>query len=175
MSRPAAAICSALCVLGAALLVGGKGGLVGGTVALALLAAGAVIGIPALITSAAGAVAMTFVASLVLQRSPLDLTAPLIGVLLLAGLELGHLSLEGSRYTLPDGRFALAVRASLTAVIAVLGFGLGWLLLLGAFSLPAGASVSVVFGVAAVLAIFGLLIFLGRESSGGTRMSDPGL
>ena len=173
MSRVPAAIGSALCLLGAALLVGGKGGLVGGVVALLLLAAGAVIGVPALITVAAGAVAFTYMAALVLQQSPLDLTAPLIGVLLLAGLELGHLSLEGARYSLPGGRSALAVRASLTAAIGLVGFGLGWLILLAEFSLPASASaVSVVFGVAAVFAIFSLLIVLGRESAGGTRLSD---
>ncbi|HET7466851.1 MAG TPA: hypothetical protein VFL29_09295 [Candidatus Dormibacteraeota bacterium] len=165
MNRPAMALGSAACVLGAALVVGGKGGLVGGSLAIVVLAAGAIFGIPAFITTAGALLAGTYLIALVLQQAPLDLSAPLVGTLVLLAMELGHLSLEEGRYSLPGGNWALAMRASITAGVCVVGFGVAWLVLIGAFWVPAPAgTISVLAGVAAVLAVIGLLIVLGRTS-----------
>lgn len=165
MNRLVLALGSAACVAGAALVVGGKGGLVGGSIAIVLLAAGAMYGIPAFITTAGAVLAGTYLAALVLQQSALDLSAPLVGTMVLLAMELGHLSLEGARYSLPGGTWTLAVRAGFTAGACVVGFGVGWLVLVGAFwlSAPAG-TISVLAGVAAVLGVFGLLIVLSRAS-----------
>ena len=157
---------SVVFMIAAALFVGGKAGLIGGSLAVVLVAAGTVIGIPGLITAAGAASAGTYLAALVLQQSPLDLEAPLVGTLLVAGLEIGHLSLEGDRYSLPGGKPALATRAALTTGVCLVGLAAAWLILLGAYFMPRpGEAVSVVAGVVAALGVFAVLVMLRSSSA----------
>ena len=151
------------CFVGAAVLVGGKAGLVGGALAVLLMTAAAVSGVSGLVTVAGGTLAGTYIAALVLQQSPPDLEAPLIGTLLVVALEIGHLSLEGDRYALPGGAAALAVRSIVTAGICTTGLVVAWLIVLSSYLLPRpGETISLVVGAVAVLTVLGLLVLQRR-------------
>lgn len=160
------AITSAACMIGAAALVGGKGGWIGGSLATSLVLSAAVFGAPALITAAAAAVAGTYLAALVLTGSPVDLQAPLIGTLLVVAMEIGHLSLDGDRYALPGGTAALAIRAAFTAGVCLVGLTVAWLVLLSAYVAPLpGEAVSLVVGVVGVIGVLAVLVALRRSST----------
>lgn len=164
MRRMLVAMVSAVCMIGAAALVGGKAGLIGGTLATLLIAFGAVFGTPMLITAAAAAIAGTYLAGLVLTGSPVDLQAPLIGTLLVVAMEIGHLSFTGDRYLWPGGTAALAIRAVFTAGVCLLGLAAAWLVLLSAYAVPLpGETASLMFGVAGVIAVLAVLVVLRRS------------
>ena len=151
------------CFTGAAVLVGGKAGLVGGALAVILLAAAALTGFSGLVTAAGGALAGTFIAGLVLQQAPPDLEAPLIGTLLVVALEIGHLSLEGDRYALQGGTAALAIRCIFTAGICMAGLVVAWLIVLSSYLLPRPSeTISLVVGTVAAIAVVGLLVMQRR-------------
>lgn len=166
MRRLLLTLASITCFTGAAVLVGGKAGLIGGVVAILLLTAAAAGGVSGLVTAGGGVLAGTYVAGLVLQQAPPDLEAPLIGTLLVVALEIGHLSLEGDRYAIPGGTAALAVRTIFTAGICVAGLVAAWLIVLGSYLLPRpGEAISLVVGTVAAIAVVGLLVMQRRLSS----------
>lgn len=166
MRRMLMAVVSAACMIGAASLVGGKAGLIGGSLATLLIALGAVSGVSALITAAAAAVAGTYVTALVLTGSPVDLQAPLIGTLLVIAMEIGHISLEGDRYSWAGGAAALSIRAAFTAGICLIGLAVSWLVLLSAYAVPIpGETASLVIGVVGVLGVLAVLVVLRRSST----------
>ena len=163
MRRLLVTLAAITCFIGAAVLVGGKAGLVGGTLAVLLLAAAAVSGVSGLVTAAGGALAGTYIAALVLQQAPPDLEAPLIGTLLVVAMEIGHLSLGGDRYALPGGTAALAVRSMFTAGMCVAGLAVAWLIVLSSYLLPRpGETISLVVGALTTLAVLGLLVMQRR-------------
>lgn len=157
---------SAACMIGAAALVGGEAGWIAGSMATFLVAMGAVFGISRLITTAAGAVAATYLAALVLTGAAVDLQAPLIGTLLVGAMEIGHLSLEGDRYLLPGGTAALAIRAAFTAAVCLAGLAAAWLILLSTYVVPLpGEAASLLIGVAGVIGVLAVLVMLRRAST----------
>lgn len=166
MRRMLMAMASGACIIGAAALIGGKPGWIGGSLATLLIALGAVFGISVLITAAAAVVAGTYLAALVLTGSPVDLQAPLIGTVLVVSMEIGHLSLEGDRYLLPGGTAAMAIRAAFTAAACIAGVAAAWLILLSAYVVPLpGETASLVIGVAGVIGVVAVLVVLRRSST----------
>ena len=160
------AMTSAAGMIGAAALVGGKAGWIGGSLATFLVLLGAVFGAPVLITAAAGAVAGTYLAGLALTGSPVDVQAPLIGTILVVAMEIGHISLDGDRYTLPGGAAALAIRAAFTAGVCLMGLTAAWLVLLSAYVVPLpGEAASLVVGVLGVIGVLAVLVMLRRSST----------
>lgn len=177
MSRGVASVAGATILAGLAAVIGGKAGLIAGPLAVGVLVAGTALEIPALVTAAGAVLAAGYAARLLVDGGRLDLQAPLVGVLLVAGLELGHLALEGGRYRLAGGPPVLGARAAATLSVVVAGFGVAWLVLWAPLwsgllverSPGAGAAAA---GALAAAAIFAVLIALGWTV--GSAPADEG-
>lgn len=157
MTRPAAAATAVAAVAGAAVLLGGRTGLLAGTLAVVTLVLGLFLGSPWFVTAGPVIVGGAYLAPLVLFGGRVDAGAPLLAIVLFTALEAGHLSLEGDRYDLPGGRRLLARRLAYLAVIAVAGYLAGWAALLTGRPIPLPALAGTVLGGLAAVAVMVLL------------------
>jgi hypothetical protein len=135
-----------------------------GVVALGLLALGlygtALAGLwPGALTWALGLLAAEYVLSLALRRAPPDLAAPIYAAAFFLCAELGWLGLE--RRT---GGGVWLARGFAICLLAVLGMGLGSVLLLAAALPLRGSLVVTALGVAASAAAAACLAWLARSS-----------
>jgi hypothetical protein len=147
-----------------AAITGGEPGQLAAAMALPLLALGAGLRSPVLVSAAAAPPAIG-AAAVMAGGGDLGLQAPLLGLLLLGALELGHLALEGERYGLPGGLAALAARALASLLVAAAGFAAAWAaLLLGGAALRPGLAAGTALAVGALLAVYTILVSRARQA-----------
>lgn len=130
-----------------------------GGAALALYLVGLALPWPGALPWALGLLALEYLVSLEVRRSPLDAAAPAYAAAFFLCAELGWLGLEARR----GGRIWPG-RARAIAGLALAGCALGALLLLASAVPLAGGSLVTALGVAATIAVAACLAWLGRRT-----------
>lgn len=130
-----------------------------GGAAVALYLAGLALPWPAALPWALGLLAVEYLVSLEVRRSPLDAAAPAYAAAFFLCAELGWLGLEARR-----GGRPWPGRARAVAGLALAGSALGALLLLAPAVPLSGGSLLTALGVAATIAVAACLAWLGRRT-----------
>ena len=134
-----------------------------GTAAAVLLAVTLVVRRPEGIAAALLLLGAAYAVTLVVDDPPLDARAAIVGAALLAVGELAHLSL-GARSAVTEEAGAAFHRVAWVAVLTLGAMALGGAVLAIADVLRTGGIAVEVVGVAAALAVVGLLVVAARQN-----------
>ncbi len=143
-----------------------------GAVAVFLLVTTLVVGQPQPIAGSLALLGAAYALILVIDDPPLDGRSAVVGALLLAIGELGHLSIE-SRPGVTDEAGSATRRLAFVAMLTLGALALGAAMLALVDLLRTGGLAIEAVGVAAAAGAVGLLVFGAREAPKGVKRDRP--
>lgn len=140
-----------------------RANVIASVIALAVLAAGLVLNLPAAIPTAVGLLGAEYVAILGFETEALDARAPLVAAALLVAAELAYWSLE-LRIPVVDEAGTYLRRVALLALLALGVIGVGAVVLTLVEVVAAGGVAVDIVGAAAALVALALLALASRRT-----------